>query len=208
MRARLSAYLVIVVVCWLAGTAFALGKFNEKLSIGDKAPAFDKLPATDGKEYASADFDKAKVLVVVFTCNSCPYAVDYEDRLVDFDKAYRDSGDVALVAINCNLIEADSLENMKARAEEKGFRFPYLFDKSQNVAREFGALRTPECFVLDRDRKVVYMGAFDDNTMADQVKQRYVEAAVQAALKKQTAEVSETPPIGCLIRFQRTRRRR
>ncbi|MEQ8790266.1 MAG: thioredoxin family protein [Pirellulaceae bacterium] len=205
MRARLLTALIVVGCCTLGGNAFGLGKFNDKLSVGDKAPAFEKLPAADGKQYASSDFDKAKVLVVVFTCNSCPYAVDYEDRLIAFDKQHR-GGDVALVAINCNLVEADSLENMQARAEEKGFRFPYLFDKSQNVARQYGALRTPECYVLDQDRKVVYMGAFDDNTKAELVKQQYVAAAVEAALKKQTTEVAETPPVGCLIRFKRTRR--
>lgn len=207
MRPCLFAGFVAISACLVAESAFAWGKYNEKLSIGDKAPSFAKLPGVDGKTYSSADFAKAKVLVVVFTCNSCPYAVDYEDRLVAFDGKYREGGDVALVAINCNLIEADSLENMKARAEEKGFRFPYLFDQSQNVAREYGALRTPECFVLDQDRKLVYQGAFDDNTNAGEVKQHYVASAVEAALAKQLAEVAETPPIGCLIRFKRTRRR-
>lgn len=181
------------------------GKYNPKMSIGDKAPSFEKLPGVDEKEYAFADFAKAKVLVVVFTCNSCPYAVDYEERLVQFHKDFCQSEEVALVAINCNLIAADSLEKMKERADERGFKFPYLFDKSQAIAKEYGAFRTPEFFVLDQDRKIVYMGAFDDNSMVDKVKKKYVELAVQSVLKKEKLDDPETAPVGCMIRFKKTR---
>jgi peroxiredoxin len=203
MRARLIASCVVLVFCQ-GGTALA-GKYNEKLSIGDKAPAFAALPAADGKTYASADFAKAKVLLVVFTCNSCPYAIDYEDRLIGFHKLFCEGGEVALVAINCNLIPADSLENMARRAEEKGFKFPYLFDESQKSAADFGAIRTPECYVLDQERKVVYMGAFDDAARIEQVTRKHAELAVEAALAGKAAEVAETPPLGCLIRIKRSR---
>jgi hypothetical protein len=94
---------------------------------------------------------------------------------------------------------------MAARAEEKGFRFPYLFDETQKSGQEFGALRTPECFVLNQERKVVYMGAFDDSAMADKVAKKYVESAVAAALAGKPAETTETPPVGCLIRYKRSR---
>lgn len=188
-----------------AASAFGFGKFNEKSNIGERAPAFEKLPCVDGKQYSTRDFEKAKVLVVVFTCNSCPYAVDYEDRLVAFHKRFCETDEVALVAINCNLIPADSLDNMKKRAEEKGFRFPYLFDESQRVAEEFGAVRTPECFVLDRERRIVYMGAFDDSAKEKQVARKHVESAVEATLAGKAADTAETAPVGCLIRFKRKR---
>lgn len=204
MRTFLIASLVVWGLGSLGPAAFC-GEFNSKLNIGDQAPAFGELPAADGKKYSSKSFEQAKVVVVVFTCNTCPYAIDYEDRLIDFHKRFCGKGDVALAAVNCNLVPEDSLEQMAARAEEKGFRFPYLFDETQKSGKEFGALRTPECFVLNQERKIVYMGAFDDNAKADEVGTKYVEAAVQAALAGKTAETKETPPVGCLIRYKRTR---
>lgn len=184
------------------------GKYNKVLSIGDKAPEWSELPATDGTDYDSKLFEEREVLVVVFTCNSCPYAVDYEDRLVAFTKKYCGPGKkVSLVAINVNKIEEDRMEAMKKRAEEKDFNFPYLFDESQQIAKAFGALRTPQCFVLDRKRRVAYMGAMDDSPAMERVQVKYVENAVQALLAGDKIETTETPPIGCLIRFDRKRRR-
>ncbi|MGE0606468.1 MAG: thioredoxin family protein [Pirellulales bacterium] len=202
MRAALLMLLVGVGCCWSDQSVLARGKHNPTLGIGDQVPAFQDLPGTDGEQHSLADFKKAKVLVVVFTCNSCPYAVDYEDRLVAFHDKYSPDGNVALVAINCNLVPQDSLEKMTQRAKDKGFNFPYLFDKSQQVPRQFGALRTPECFVLDRERKIVYMGAFDDSPNADEVEQKYVETAVQDALQGKSPAVTETLPVGCMIRFK------
>lgn len=187
----------------------AAGKYNPVLDAGDQAPTWDKLPATDGKSYASDSFKDKDVLVVAFTCNSCPYAVDYEERLNQLAKKYagKDSK-VAVVAVNVNLIPADSLEKMKARAEKQGFVFPYLFDKSQKIGQAFGATRTPEFFVLNKDRKVVYMGAMDDSTDASKVKQHYVEQAIEAALKGKQPETSETIAIGCNVRYKRIRRKK
>lgn len=184
------------------------GEFNQVLSIGDKAPAWNDLPGTDDEKHSLDDLKDKSVVVVVFTCNSCPYAVDYEDRLVSFAKKYvaPDSG-VALVAINVNKVEADLLPQMKAKAEEKGFTFPYLFDETQQIAKDFGAGNTPEFYVLDRDRKIVYMGAMDDDTDAEKAKVNYVEAAVAAALKGEKPAKAETIPIGCRIRFARVRKK-
>ena len=122
-----------------------------------------------------------KVIVVVFTCNSCPYAVAYEDRIADFVKRRCSEKDakVALIAINVNKVKADLLPAMKERAKKKKFRFPYVFDESQKTAKDYGATYTPEFFVLNRDRKIVYMGAMDDSPNPKNVKRQHVEIAAQ-----------------------------
>jgi peroxiredoxin len=192
----------------LASTS-AAGEFNPVLDIGDKAPVWKKLPGVDGKEYSTEDLKKKDVLVVFFTCNSCPYAVDYEDRVLAFAKKHSEKDSkVGLVAINVNLVEEDLLPEMKKKAKKKNFTFPYLFDESQQIAKDFGAGFTPEFFVLNKDRKVVYMGAFDDSPNADKVKTKHVENAVAAALAGKSPVVKETVPIGCRIRIERRRRKR
>ena len=148
------------------------GKFNSVLSLGDQAPDWEPLKATDGQQYGSKDFADAAVLVVVFTCNGCPYAVDYETRLAELAKRFPAEAKVKVVAINSNAIAEDSLDAMRERGEERGFTFPYLKDENGAVAAAFGAVRTPEWFVLDVERKVVYMGAFDDASDITQVKQK------------------------------------
>lgn len=183
------------------------GQYNEVLSPGDAGPEWSDLPGTDGKKHSFADFAKKDVVVVVFTCNSCEYAQDYEDRLISLSKKYAGpDGKVGLVAINVNKIEADSLPKMKERAEAKGFPFPYLFDETQKIARAYGAVFTPECFVLNKERKVVYMGGVDDNSIPEKVKARYLELAVEAALKGGTPEKQEAESIGCRIRYARERK--
>lgn len=186
-------------------TAANAGEFNEKLSIGDAAPAWKDLPGTDDKPHALADLPADKLVAVVFTCNSCPVAAGYEDRLIDF--AQRRAGEVAVVAINVNKIPEDSLEMMKERASDRKFPFTYLFDASQQIAKDYGAGTTPEVLLLDRDRKVVYMGAIDDSSDADKVTARYLDMAVDAVLAGQKPETAETSPQGCRIRFENARRR-
>ena len=183
------------------------GKYNSTLSPGDAAPAWKDLPGVDGKKYSLSDFESSKVIVVVFTCNSCPYAVDIEDRLLAFHQKYGKQG-VALVAINVNKVEADLMPAMKDKAKEKAFQFPYLFDETQKIAKDYGAKRTPEFFVLDQDRKVVYMGALDDSPEGKKVSKRYIEAAVEMTLAGEKIEIAETIPVGCAVRFERTRRTR
>jgi peroxiredoxin len=164
------------------------------LAIGDKAPTFKDIPAADGKTYGLESFKDAKVVVVVFTCNSCPVAIDYEDRIVEFTKKYKDKG-VAVIAVNQKLSE--DIEAVKKRAEEKGFNFPYCFDQSQDAARAYGARVTPHFYILDKDRTVQYMGAFDDS--AKSPKENYVENAVEALLAGKKPEKAETDAIGCGI---------
>jgi len=183
------------------------GEFNPVLDIKDPAPKWAALPATDGKRYAFEDFHEKDVLVVVFTCNSCPYAVDYEDRLVAFAKKTQ-GAKVGLVAINVNKVEEDLLPAMKERAAKKGFNFPYLFDETQEIAKKYGAGYTPECFVLNKQRQVVYMGALDDSPDPSKVKTRFVELAVEAALAGKLPAKQETVAIGCRIRIERSRRSR
>lgn len=206
MRQRI--LVAVVSVLLLTTSAFA-GKYNPVLDIGDKAPTWENLPGVDGKSYSLKDWKGTKVLVVAFTCNSCPYAVDYEDRMIALQKHYQEQKkSVALIAINVNKIEADRLPKMKERAEEKGFNYPYLYDESQQIAKQYGALYTPEFIVLNEEREVVYLGAMDDSTKAENVEEQYVKAAVEAALGGKAPEVKETPARGCLIRFDRKRRQK
>tara|TARA_R110002095_G_scaffold185024_2_gene162224 strand:- start:55766 stop:56407 length:642 start_codon:yes stop_codon:yes gene_type:complete len=211
MAARQSISLLILSICFLCSThtELAAGKYNPVLNAGDPAPTWEKLPATDGKTYSSDSFKDKDVLVIAFTCNSCPYAVDYEDRLNRLAQKYatKDSP-VGVIAVNVNLVPADSLEKMKAQAEKKKFVFPYLFDKTQKIGQQFGATRTPEFFVLNKDRKVVYMGAMDDATDASKVKRDYVAQAIEAALAGKQPETQETIAIGCNVRYKRIRRKK
>ena len=185
------------------------GKYNPVLKISDPGPQWKSLPGIDGKKYSLDSFKKFDVLVIVFTCNSCDYAVDYEDRLVAFARNHTGAGKrVGMVAVNVNKIPADSLPEMKRRAEKKGFTFPYLFDATQKIARDYGAGYTPEFFVLNKKRQVIYMGGMDDNPTASKAKVNYLELAVVAALDGRLPKTKETVSIGCTIRYERKRKRR
>jgi peroxiredoxin len=199
MLGRITWFLIV-----LATSTALAGEYNQVLNIGDPAPAWSDLPGTDGKRYALADFKDKKLLVVVFTCNSCPVAVDYEDRIIAF--ARRHAENVGVVAINVSRAEEDSLEAMQQRAELKKFPYPYLADASQSIGRAYGAGSTPEFFVLSPDRKVVYMGAMDDSSNAAQAKVNHLEAAVAAALSGKQPETKETYAHGCRIRYARQRK--
>jgi peroxiredoxin len=186
--------------------ALSAGVYNEVLSIGDPAPAWTELPGVDGKAHSLADLKDKDVVVVVFTCNSCPVAVAYEDRIIAFNKRHcGKDGKVALVAINVNVIPEDRLPSMRERAKERGFTFQYLHDPTQKIAKDYGAMYTPEFFVLNKDRKIAYMGAMDDRSLEKDVKENYVEPALAAALKGEKAKVAETRARGCLIRYVRKR---
>ncbi|VTS01283.1 thioredoxin family protein [Tuwongella immobilis] len=191
---------IVTVLALSIGSAQA-GKFNKVLNPGDKAPTFQKLQGTDEKEYSSSDFSK-DVVVVVVTCNKCPAAIAYEDRLIEFTKKY--SGKVDVVAINVNNSDADKMDKMIERSKEKGFNFPYLYDPTQKIAMALGAARTPEFFVINKAREVVYMGAFDDDMRAENVKKQYVVDAVEAALAGKMPTVKETAARGCGIQFEKS----
>ncbi|GIX03612.1 MAG: thioredoxin family protein [Planctomycetaceae bacterium] len=198
--------IAIVGAVWPVMSRCAAGEYNEVLSIGDAAPTWERLPGTDGRQHGLAELAAYPVVVVVFTCVSCPTAVDYEDRLQELAKKYAEGRRAAVVAICVNRIEEDRLPALTKRAERKHFVFQYLYDESQQIARQYGAIFTPECFVLDRERRVVYMGAFDDSTDPAGVQQRYVEDAVEAALRGELPKVRETIARGCRVRYARERR--
>jgi peroxiredoxin len=196
----------LTVLVLLSGSAVA-GKYNPVLNIGDKAPAWTDLEGIDGKRHSLADLADKEVVVVVFTCNSCPVATDYEDRILEFSKKFAGpSGKVGLVAINVNTLAEDRLPKMKERAQAKGFDFPYLYDETQKIGKAFGAAFTPEFFVLDRQRAVAYMGGMDDSSQTDMVKKNYLEPAVEAVLAGKSPPTAEAPAIGCRVRYARQRR--
>lgn len=180
----------------LSAVALVAPAFAAELEIGAKAPEFKGLPGVDGKEYSLDAMKDAKAIVVCFTCNQCPVAVAYEDRFVEFQKKYADKG-VKFVAINANKASED-LAVMKTRAEEKGFNFPYIYDASGKSATEYGAKVTPHIFVLDAERKVAYVGAFDDSQTKPS--KTYVADAVDAILAGKKVEVTNTKAVGCGIR--------
>ncbi|NNE01241.1 MAG: thioredoxin family protein [Pirellulaceae bacterium] len=180
-------------------------EFNDTVEIGDPAPVWNDLPGVDGMSHSLADLESAKVIVLVFTCNSCPYAVDAEDRLIALDQLGRKKGFV-VVAINVNKVPDDLLPAMKERAGKKKFEFPYLFDESQQIAKDYGARNTPQLFVIDADRTIAYMGSLDDSPDGRNVTKKYAEDAVLALLQGKKPVVTETVPVGCRIRFDRARR--
>lgn len=177
------------------------GKYNKVLSPGDAAPGWNDLTGTDGKKHSLADLKDKDVVVLVFTCNTCPVAMDYEPRLIAFAK---DHPRVAVVAVNSNTGKGESLDDMARRAKKKEFPFPYLADPEGELATKYGAMFTPEFFVLDKDRKVVYTGAMDDKSPPGEPKAKHLEAAVAAALAGKKPDTAETSAAaGCKIRLKK-----
>ena len=172
---------------------------------GDKATDF-KLKSVDGKMYSMSDYKDAKGFIVVFTCNHCPFAVKYEDRVIELAKKYKSKGYV-LLAINPNDPAAqpdDSFDKMKVRAKEKGFTFPYLFDEGQKIFPQYGATKTPHVFLLDKNLIVKYIGAIDDNVEdASAVKEHYLENAIAELEKGKEPTVPVTKAIGCTIKVKK-----
>lgn len=183
------------------------GTYNPDRQIGDVVPVWEGLVGTDGEVHSWNDVADRDAVVVVFTCNTCPYAVDYEQRINDLARRYATPDSrVAVVAINANAVPDDRLPAMTARAKARDFRFPYLSDPTGGVARTFGAVRTPECFLLDRQRRIVYMGAIDDSADPERVTRLHLALAIESLLAGRAIEVAETPPVGCMIRFARAGR--
>jgi peroxiredoxin len=187
--------------------AATAGEFNPVLSIGDAAPDWKDLPGIDGKKHSLADYQSRDTVVLFFICNSCDVVAAYEDRILELAKKHG-GPKCAFVAVNVNKIPEDNLEAMKKRAEEKKYPFVYLFDESQKIAKDYGANWTPEFFILDRARKVVYMGGVDDQSNTKLVKKKYLEPALEAVAGGKKPEVAESAAIGCTIRFEREKRRR
>ncbi|RUT80083.1 thioredoxin family protein [Ancylomarina longa] len=173
--------------------------------VGDIASDF-QLKNIDGKTISLADYKYANGFVVIFTCNTCPYAIAYKDRIIAIDKKYKSKG-YPVIAINPNdpeLVPGDSYENMQKRAMRKRFTFPYLFDARQEVFKAYGATRTPHVYILNKkDGKLVveYIGTIDDNYKdASLVSKTYVEDAIDALLQHKKPSVKFTKAIGCSIK--------
>jgi peroxiredoxin len=173
------------------------------LRIGDQAPGF-RLTAVDGRTHSLEEFAGKSVLVVVFSCNHCPYVQAYEDRMISIQTDYQPRG-VQLIAINSNddvNYPEDNFSAMVERAKAKGFNFPYLRDANQKVAKAYGATHTPQLFVFDRGRKLRYTGKIDDNWQnPGAVKKQYLREAVDALLQGAAPAEAETHAIGCTIKW-------
>lgn len=174
--------------------------------VGDMATDF-KLENIDGAMVSLSDYKDAKGFIVIFTCNTCPYAVSYENRIIALDKKYASQGYpvIAIMPNNTTIQPSDNMEHMKQRATKKGFTFPYLIDEGQKISPLYGATKTPEVFVLQKTNKgneVKYIGAIDDNYQdAKAVNSKYVENAVDALLSGQPIKETQTRAIGCSIKI-------
>lgn len=195
-------FALIAIVTFSSFTNFGGG---HGYHVGDIATDF-KLENIDGKMVSMADYKDAKGFIIVFTCNTCPYAVAYEDRVEALNKKYADKGYpvIAIMPNNTDVKPGDNMEAMQARAKAKGFTFPYLMDKGQKIYPQYGATKTPHVYVLERTKKghqVKYIGAIDDNYQdASAVSKRYVEDAVDALLDGEKVPVETTRAIGCSIK--------
>lgn len=197
---------LIVMAALLALTVWAVEAQGYKP--GDVATDF-KLKNVDGKTVSLADYKSAKGFIVIFTCNTCPYAVAYEDRIIALDKKYAPLG-YPVIAINPNdpgASTADTYALMQKKAKDKQFTFPYLVDEGQKIYPQYGATKTPHVYVLQKDKKnlvVRYIGAIDNNYKdANDVDEKYVEAAVDALLGGKTIAMATTTAIGCSIKVKK-----
>jgi peroxiredoxin len=172
------------------------------LKTGDKLPEFN-LKGVDNKMYSSSVF-QSKILVVMFTCNHCPYVQAYENRLIKLQSEFKNK-DVTFVAINANdeiNYPEDSFENMVKRAKEKGYNFSYLRDKTQETAKAFGASYTPEVFVFDEEKKLRYHGRIDDNWQEpDKVIKQHLKEAIESLLSGKSIDRPDTQAIGCTVKW-------
>lgn len=175
---------------------------------GDQAPEFS-LKSTGERNVSLSDFKGEKGVILIFTCNHCPFSIAYEDRIIALHRKYSSKG-YPVVAINPNDAQAypeDSFENMKIRAKEKNFPFLYLHDESQEIAKQYGAMRTPHVYLLkkkDDGFEVVYTGAIDDNTdNPAEVTKPYVENAVEDLLAGKKPQVNATKAIGCSVKWKK-----
>jgi peroxiredoxin len=167
------------------------------------APTFD-LPGVDGRNHSLDEYADAPVLVLVQSCNHCPYVIAWEGRINDLQREFGDQG-VRIVAISSNDADeypADSFEAMVEHARDADYVFDYLYDESQEVARALGSERTPEAFVYVADRGLVYHGAVDDSREEEGVTQYYLRDAIEAALAGETPPVADTPPVGCTVKWK------
>ena len=177
---------------------------TKTLKIGSKIPYF-KLKGVDGQDYSLDSFSHKEMLVIIFSCNHCPYVQAYEDRIKEIQSDFEEKG-LAVIAINSNddsQYPDDSFNNMKKRAKEKNFNFPYLRDEDQTLAKAFDASHTPEIFLFNKKRELVYHGKIDDNWKdKNAVKSRYLRDAIAELIQEEEISFPETFSIGCTIKWR------
>jgi peroxiredoxin len=205
--------LVSILLALAAGSLLLFGaRYNKVVQIGMTAPGFENLPATDGKNYSISDF-REDVLVVVFLANHCPWVRGNDPDLIKLVNDYKGKS-VRAVAIGVNLRREDVLPAMKERAARSGYNFVYLHDATQQTGRRYGATHTPEYFVLNKERKIVYTGLLTNSPALAEYdgsvhytrgtpRQFYVRDAIEAALAGKPAPVPETAPQGCTVEYER-----
>jgi peroxiredoxin len=188
--------------------SFTTKKFESGYKVGDRVEDF-KLKNIDGKMVSMADYKDAKGIIVIFTCNHCPFSIAYEDRIIDIHKRYATKG-YPVIAINPNDAKVqpeDSFEKMKERAKKKKFPFAYLHDETQEIAKRFGATRTPHVFLLSKKENeyiVEYIGAIDDNSNEPQnVKTKYLENALNELMEGKPVSQNFTKAVGCSIKWKK-----
>jgi len=197
-------FLSLAALALIASPAFA-GRYNKVVSVGEKAPTFSGIPATTkaGEDTSLTLSDiKEDVVVLVFLGNHCPVVQAYEDRIIEFTNDYKGK-DVKVVGVSVNDLDSDRLPAIKNYMKEKGSNYVYGYDESQQIGKAYGATNTPQFFVLDKDRVIRYTGAMDDNMNEAKVQKTYLRDAVDALLKGESVEVSETQPKGCGVKYKR-----
>lgn len=208
-KAGIILALVVLVVTSVGGLFAAAGgdpAAATPIALGTSIPMADtKMKNVDGKEMSIADVKGAKGTLVVFTCNACPWAKAWEDRIVSLGNEYQAKG-IGVIAVNANdpkKVAEDAYEPMQTRAKEKNFGFPYVVDATSGVAKAFGATRTPEVFLFDAKGALVYHGTIDDNAQEPaKVKENYLKDALNAVSSGQAVGVKETKAMGCGIKFR------
>jgi peroxiredoxin len=195
--------LSLVAVAAIAIPALA-GKYNKVVSVGDKAPTFSGLPAIENGEQVSVSLPDIKedVVVLVFLANHCPVVQAYEDRIIEFTTDYKNKS-VKVVGIAVSQQAIDKLPGIKDYMKEHKSNYTYAYDETQATGQAYGATNTPQFFVLDKERKIRYTGALDDNQREDKVTKHYVRDAVDALLKGESPAVDETRPVGCGISYRK-----
>jgi peroxiredoxin len=195
--------LSLVAISAIAIPALA-GKYNTAISVGDKAPTFSGIPAIYNGEETSVSLPDLKedVVVVVFLANHCPVVQAYEDRLVEFTNDYKSKG-VRVVGIAVSSSPVDKLPRIKDYMKEHKSSYIYGYDETQAVGKAYGATKTPQFFVLDKERKIRYTGAMDDSQSESKVTKTYLRDAVDAVLKGETPAVVETRATGCGVQYNK-----
>jgi len=198
-RHLLRSGLIIALLAAFAGGAFAIG-------LGDPMPMTDvQMKNVDGGMVSIGEVRDEAGTLVIFTCNSCPYAKAWEERIAELGNAYQAKG-IGVIAINSNdpeVVAADGFDEMVARAKTLGLEFPYVVDGTSDVARAYGATKTPEVFLFDAEGRLAYHGAVDDNVKdPEAVEHTYLKDALEAVLKGGAVDEAETKALGCSIKFR------